>query len=113
MLGTSLSPSSPRMTSGFVRFIHATRLFVVPRSMPTTLSWLSNSIWNMRSFIDQIRDVLAAVQQSADLNQVFAVMSFVPCGEVPLKVGIEPVAHGLELQFRGSDLRFRLLFEGH
>ncbi len=36
-LGTSLSPSSPTITSGAVRFIHATRLLVVPRSMPTTV----------------------------------------------------------------------------
>ena len=36
-LGTSLSPSSPGITSGLVRFIQATRLLVVPRSIPTTV----------------------------------------------------------------------------
>src|SRR4029077_10197229 len=41
MDGTSALPSGSRMTTGAPSFTKATRLFVVPRSMPTTLDMLT------------------------------------------------------------------------
>src|SRR5579863_5160150 len=74
-LGTSLSPSSPGMILGPVRSMNAIRLLVVPRSMPTTRSLVPKSIWNIGSggwdqrflhFVQQILNILAAVQKRAD-----------------------------------------------
>src|SRR5579863_9902007 len=76
MLGTS------GRTSGLVKFIHATKLLVVPRSIPTTLS-LSNSIWNM-SLGYQIRHVLAVVQEPAHGDEGFALACRVPLGKLLL-----------------------------
>src|ERR1700712_3097326 len=105
MLGTSLSPSSPRITSGFPRFIQATRLFVVPRSMPTTLSWLSNSIWNIGGFIDQVGNVFAAIQQAAYLSEVIAVLRGIPPGKLRLQFGVSFSAHSFKPHTRGFQLR--------
>src|SRR5450432_2608834 len=99
-LGTSLSPSSPSITSGFVRFIHATRLLVVPRSMPTTLSWFSNSIWNMGGFIDQIRHVLAPVEQCPHFAQRKAVVRSVPRGKLHSQFAIDFIPHVFKSQAR-------------
>src|SRR5258708_5457859 len=97
-LGTSLSASLPGITSGRVRFMCATRLLVVPRSMPTTLSLLSNSIWNMGSGVvrlsDQVGDVFTAVEEAADGEEGFAIVPGVPLGEFVFHFAIDFVAHG-------------------
>src|ERR1700692_2755808 len=102
-LGTSLSPSSPAMTSGLVRFIHATRLLVVPRSIPTTVS-LSNSIWNI-GLIDQIRYIFSAVQKASHGGERFAIGASVPLAECVLQRAIDFRAHGLKLLSRRFQLR--------
>src|SRR5579863_3151310 len=95
-LGTSLSPSAPTITSGFARFIQATRLLVVPRSMPTT-ALLSNSIWNIRLHYE-IRYVFPPVQQSAYRRECFTVATRIPRLELLLQFGINLAAHTLKLR---------------
>src|SRR5579863_1608731 len=100
-LGTSLSPSAPTITSGFARFIQATRLLVVPRSMPTT-ALLSNSIWNIRLHYE-IRYVFPPVQQSAYRRERFAIAIRVPLPELLLQFGINFAAHSLKLRPEGLE----------
>src|ERR1700689_3591435 len=96
MLGTS------GRTAGFAKSIHATRLLVVPRSIPTTLS-LSNSIWNI-GLVNQIRDVLTAVQEASHGGEGFALRRRVPLGEFQLQLGVDPAPHPFKLLTR----RFQL-----
>src|SRR6202035_5807803 len=82
-LGTSLSPSAPGIIFGPVRSMKATRLLVVPRSMPTTRSVVPKSIsmsgcglWDVgggrQGFVDfahKIQDIFPTVQHAPDLRQ--------------------------------------------
>src|SRR6187455_1017170 len=54
--GTSPSPDASRITTGVPSFTYATRLLVVPRSMPTTLP-MGRCLAVDRP--DQVRDVVA------------------------------------------------------
>src|ERR1017187_4993986 len=97
MLGTS------GRTAGLVRSIQATRLLVVPRSIPTTLS-LSNSIWNM-GLVYEIRYVLSAVQQPPNGGEGFAVNGRIPTRKRLLQFGIELDPHA----FKSLARRLQLL----
>src|SRR5712671_6050801 len=111
-LGTSLSPSSPLKTSGRVRFMHATRLLVVPRSIPTTLPILSNSIWNI-GLGYKIRYVLPAVQEPSNGRERVAIAGCVPLAKGLLQFGINFAPHAFELSTRGFKLRNIGFLNGH
>src|SRR5215472_10167576 len=102
-LGTSLSPSAPGMILGPVRSMKATRLLVVPRSMPTTRSLVPKSIWNIETLgrwekcrlhlHQKILDVFSAVQQGTDGHQGFPLQLRIVGGKKPAEVVIDLVHH--------------------
>src|SRR5258708_40313712 len=79
-LGTSLSPSAPGIILGPVRSRKAARLLVVPRSIPMTFSVVPKSMsmgggWLLViggqlfvDFVQQVLNVLAAVQSAPDFS---------------------------------------------
>src|SRR5580704_6948376 len=89
-------------TSGRARFIHATRLLVVPRSIPTTLS-LSNSIWNI-GFCDQVRYVFPSIQQASHGSERFTMVGCIPISERLLQFGVEFHPHAFEALTRTFQL---------
>src|SRR5580698_9314962 len=82
-LGTNLSPSSPGIILGPVRSMNATKLLVVPRSIPTicpddvkSISMLVAGCWLLVAGFErllnlghEVEDVLATVQHIPDLSQ--------------------------------------------
>src|ERR1700735_4342874 len=105
MLGTS------GRTSGLASSIHATRLLVVPRSIPTALS-LSNSIWNM-GLGYKIRYILSAVQEASNSRERFAIVSAIPLAERSLQFGVDFAPHDFEPQPRRFQLFYVRFFERH
>ena len=77
------------------RFIHATRLLVVPRSMPTTLSCCQTRSGTLVCRY-QIRDVFPAVQQAAHGCECFAACVASHCRELLLHFGVELSPHAFE-----------------
>src|SRR5437016_3998089 len=98
-LGTSLFPSAPGMISGPVRSMNATRLFVVPRSIPTIRGCLPKSICNVDillrrgserpfHFCYEILDVLPAVQRRANLRENLTIVRRVVFLEQRLQLAV-------------------------
>src|SRR5580692_42272 len=116
---TTISPPGVRetmlgtigRTSGLARFIQATRLLVVPRSMPTTLS-LSNSIWNI-GFCDQVRYIFPAIQQASHGGERFPIVRCIPIGERLLQLGVEFHPHTFEALPGGFQLVNISFFDCH
>src|SRR5450432_2465695 len=108
MLGTSLAPSSPGMTRGAPESMMATRLLVVPRSMPTMWSEEPKSICSTMGLhlFYKIADVLAAVQEGADFRMRVR-------GEGLLELTVDIRAHVEEFLEEVRELRFVAFFERH